>query len=97
MSTLDWAAFSEADEESRQALFRRAAKLEPAIQVALQSSAKKVCDCFGFGWLGGVWRQKDGGQSSCDFGFSVCFPFAFEFDILEDKEQTIGSDIFTPD
>jgi 2'-5' RNA ligase len=38
---LDWAAFSEADEESRQALLKRAAKLDPSIQVALQSTSKK--------------------------------------------------------
>lgn len=40
---LDWAAFSEADEESRQALLKRAVKIEPSLGVVLQSSVKKVC------------------------------------------------------
>lgn len=40
---LDWAAFSEADEESRQALLKRAVKIEPSLGVVLQSTAKKVC------------------------------------------------------
>lgn len=39
---MDWATFSEADEESRQTLLKRAVKIEPSLQVALASSAKKV-------------------------------------------------------
>jgi len=39
---LDWAAFSEADEESRQALLKRAVKIEPSLGVVLQSSVKKT-------------------------------------------------------
>lgn len=42
---MDWAAFSEADEESRQALLRRAIKIEPSLQVALTTPTKKVRYC----------------------------------------------------
>lgn len=39
---MDWATFSEADEESRQTLLKRAVKIEPSLQVALTSGVKKV-------------------------------------------------------